>query len=266
MKGKYIFEKMSASEIAEMKRYEPKIRFLIGSGEYVISCFSLSDFRYDEKLPQPKNIKVSAHDLISMIEFEEGKRIWLSNNADDYEVDKKLKKSEAEVDKYELLNLLNLDNDSFEDISLVQYLYCLSSSILGVARIQWHKYKLGRVKSVYVDLVARNFESYHNRGRKKGKSELNAVERERIEQNLKEESVIVQKFIERDNFDYFIDFYREKARYNKVAFSRVGTSWAFKILRYKWKVANGFKSRDLDYEKELNDKIKKYKLSDNFGL
>lgn len=260
LRGKYLYEEMSEKEKEACFRVKPKIRYLIGSDCFALYCFSITDYRYGISSGVSKRIVLSRKTLEKICsnyngQLFERKRIWVS--PDSWYLSNKLVECD-QLEKEEMNFLNEVDSDTYLDICLIQYLFGLNSSVLEVAKRQWHKYKLGRVRTVFVDLSVKDLSSWHKRGRKKGANSLNGDELERVEYNLSCYDKIVQSCVEKDRYEVFCDLKKDLAKYKKEKFNRSAAKWEFEYLRYKWKVDAGFRSRDLEVEKELLRKGQKY--------
>lgn len=154
--------------------------------------------------------------------------------------------------KYEQVEL---DDDVYWGISILQYFFHISKAVLNQAKKQYHLFELHRTDTKLVELKHRILHS--NGGRKIGS--VTNIEW----QNIENADRIIQSCVEKDFYQEFMDLHRELIRARKTDLSITGAKWKFYILRYQWKLSNGFCSHNPDYEKQLLEKNSTYKIFDN---
>lgn len=138
---------------------------------------------------------------------------------------------EEEIEKIEK-DAINLDDDTYLSVSLIQYFYKVSLSELNKVQRQWHRFKLGRVKSVYRELERKDFDSWHKRGRKKGVIE----DFERIKENVDNYDRIVKSCIEKDRYEIFYELKKDVAKLSGTGrVSEKAVREEFTKLREEWK-------------------------------
>ena len=156
------------------------------------------------------------------------------------------------------LEQIELDDDVFWGISILQYFFHISNRTLIELKRQAHLFKLYKVDSKNVELKKRRLHS--NGGRKIGS--LGEIEW----QNIENAEAIIKTCVEKDRFLEYMELSRDLLRARMLPFGITGAKWKFYILRYKWKVSGGFVSRDLDYEQKLLEKNRVYKIFENLNF
>ena len=184
------------------------------------------------------NVKIDEVDLLRMLRI------------DNYSDDEK-----NELYYHKLLTQyeqVDLDDDVYWGISILQYFFHISTRTLADMKKQAHLFKLHRVptKNVYLKL----WKLHSNGGRKLGS--VSGIEW----QNIENADRIINTCVEKDRFQEFMDLHRELIRAHKTDLSITGAKWKFYILRYKWKLSNDFLTRNPDYEKQLIDKNNQYNI------
>lgn len=154
--------------------------------------------------------------------------------------------------KYEQVEL---DDDVYWGISILQYFFHLSTRTMKDMKRQVHLFELHRVATKNV--VLKKWKLHSSGGRKIGS--VTNIEW----QNIENADRIIQSCVEKDFYQEFMDLHRELIRARKTDLSITGAKWKFYILRYKWKLSNNFCSHNLDYEKQLLEKNAAYKIFDN---
>ena len=147
---------------------------------------------------------------------------------------------------------VDLDDDVYWGISILQYFFHISKAVMNEAKKQYHLFELHRVESKEVPLKIRLLHS--NGGRKLGS--VSGIEW----QNVENADRIINTCVEKDRFQEFMDLHRELIRAHKTDLSITGAKWKFYILRYKWKIRNGFSVPNPEYEKQLIDKNNQYNI------
>lgn len=150
-----------------------------------------------------------------------------------------------------------LDDDVFWGISLLQYFFHISRHTLILIRRQFHLYKLYKEESPYFELKERILHS--NGGRPVGTAGMMT---EADKQNFENLDRIIKTCVEKDRYIEFMDLHKSLIRCRQTKLSLTGAKWKFRILRYQWRLENSFSVRDLDYEKQLIQKNKEYKIFD----
>ena len=146
---------------------------------------------------------------------------------------------------------LDLDDNTFAYVSIAEYYFTLTKRTLALCKKQAHLRKLGRVNSAWLKLTDYRF---HSRGgRPKGSKEPV------VWQNVENYDAIAANCVAHDWYNEFILLERDSGRTN-----RTEVKWKFLILRYKWKVKNGYERPDLTYENKLKEMNEKYKLGFDF--
>lgn len=149
----------------------------------------------------------------------------------------------------------DLADDVFENISLAQFYCHVSKRTMILAKRQAHLRKLGKVSSAWLKLKKWNFHSQG--GRPFGSKEV--VDR----YNLQNYDRIVANCVRKDWYKEFIQLHKDIAKMDRsLKLSDSAIKWKFMILRYLWKVENGYEElgTDKEYEKKLKEMNEKYKL------
>lgn len=135
------------------------------------------------------NYKISEPDLKRLISID-------SYSKEDKEV---FKFSLREVEQHDL------DDDTYNSISVCQYYFNLSNRILRLAKKQEHLYRLKRVESPYLKLRPRQIHT--NGGRPKGSK--NRVDSDRLEYLKANYDKIIQNCIRHNWPDEYISLHKE---------------------------------------------------------
>lgn len=146
-----------------------------------------------------------------------------------------------------------LDDDVFFNICITQVFFYISEKTMKDAVKQAHLRKLGRTKSMWVELKKKKNK---NGGRPIGVSDV-------CEYNLQNYDRIVANCVRKDWYKEFIQLHKDIAKIDRsLKLSDSAIKWKFMILRYLWKVENGYEElgTDKEYEKKLKEMNEKYKL------
>ena len=217
---------------------------LSSKNEFEFRVLDFYSYLEDRDNPYWYNVKINEGDLIRMMRI------------DTYSDDEK-----NELYYHKLLGGKggveqgDLDDDVYWGVSILQYFFHISFRTIADMKRRVHLYKLRRVESKTVVLKKRQLHS--SGGRKLGS--LGSIEW----QNIENADRIIKSCVEKDRYQEFMELHKDLIRTHRVSFGITGAKWKFYILRYKWKVDNGFVTRDLDYEKELSQKNSVYKIFDN---
>ena len=201
----------------------------------------------DPSVPFFYNVKIEEADLLRMITID--------NYSEDEKNELYYHKMLTEVEQQ------NLDDNVFWDLSILQYFFHISKQTLVEIKRQQHLYKLYRTKNPKYELKVRQLHS--NGGRP-----LNSLTQmtDTDLQNIENAEVIIENCVAHDWYYEFMDLYRVLIRFKKTELTLTGAKWKFYILRYKYKLEQGFKDRNEQYEKELIIRNNKYKIFDNLSF
>ena len=189
------------------------------------------------------NIKIEEPDLLRMLAV------------DNYSEDEK-----NELYYHKLLTKYEqceLDDNIFWDLSILQYFFHISKQTLVEIKRQLHLYNLYKVSVPTYNLKQRQLHS--KGGRKLGSlSSITDVDL----QNIENAERIIQNCVAHDYYQEFMDLHRTLIKFKRIDLNLTGAKWKFCILRYKWKLENGYTIKNSEYEKELTEKNNKYKIFD----
>lgn len=192
-------------------------------------------------------VKIDEGDLLRLLRVD--------NYSDDEKNELYYHKLLSSTPSGEGLEQKSLDDDVYWGISLLQYFFHISKAVMNSAKKQYHLFELRRVESKEVLLRQRIL---HSRGGRKLGS-VSGIEW----QNVENADKIIRTCVEKDRYWEFMDLHKELIRARVCKLNMTGIKWKFYILRYKYKVNNGFITCNKEYEKELLSKNEKYHIFDN---
>ncbi|MCR4661735.1 MAG: hypothetical protein K5765_07050 [Clostridia bacterium] len=155
---------------------------------------------------------------------------------------------------------INLDDDTFWGISILQYFFHVSKALLKRIKRQNHLFKLYRVDTKWVTIPIRQLHS--NGGRPIGSlTKLTEADL----QNLENQSDIIRNCVIHDWYTEYMELSRLLVRVRtrtetSALLTLTAAKWKFYILRYKWKLENGYINKNMDYENKLIEMNRKYSI------
>lgn len=230
--AKYLMETYGkgADDIASIfANTDITIRYFKTTNQYefkVLDFFTLNSFY---------NVKIDEVDLLRMLKI------------DSYSEDEK-----NELYYHKLLTeyeQVDLDDDTFYGISLLQYFFYVSPAVLRQSKKQYHLFRLRRTNSASLCLKTRKMHS--NGGRKVGSITLTEADK----QNIENKERIIRNCVEKDRFQEFMELYRLLIRTHNTKLTITKAKWKFYELRYRFKLERGLIERDVEYENELSRKL-----------
>lgn len=209
----------------------PSIRYFKTSGEFEIKVMDVYEYLMSGE-SVPVVVKISEEDLLRMIRVDEA-------------LDEEEKNEFYYHQLFALKEQVDLDDDTFRGISLVQYFYHLSERTLVLAKRMQHLRKLNKTETAWVELKKRMIHS--KGGRPKGsKNKVSIEEAERLEDLKKNFEVICAKCVERDWWKEYEELYKD--------LKLPDAKKKYAVERYLWKLKNGYCQKDTKFE----EKMKKY--------
>ena len=222
---------------------EVQASYLSSKGMIQFKCMDIYDY-ISCGWVSPLTVCISEEDLLRMLKIdtyseEEQNEFYYHKMFDEYEK-------------------CELDDDVYWNVSMLQYLFHISKQTIRDIKKEKHLYKLRRSEKSFIWLKKRQLHS--KGGRPKGAvTELTEADRQNIE--LRE--VIILNCVKKDYFLDFLDLHRLLVRAGLCKLSVTGIKWKFYILRYQFKLQNGFVEKDLEYEKKLTSVNLKYNIFEN---
>ena len=238
--------------LASVFENEPmRIRYFKSEDVFELTVLDFYGYLADRDNPFFFKVKIAGADLVRMLKID--------NYSDDEKNELYYHRLLGNSGGGTGLEQGELDDDVFWGISILQYFFHISNALLSRVKKQYHLYHLYRVPSPYVEIPKRMLHS-------KGGRPLGAIS-EVIPQNIENAEAIISHCVECDRYIEYMDLSKDLVRMRTRTdlgepLTMTGAKWKFYILRYKYKVRNGFIQRDKNYEETLLIKNNKYKLFD----
>lgn len=251
-KGKCIYERLDDSTKKKLSSANIFVKWEKTSQMFVFKGFSYSLMEYDID-----KVKVAENVLKRMMQVDVRNKVYVGTSENDYQVEHdNTYMKEEEIDQVEYFgksnwrndvnsdsedirgkinqkaNLpLDIDYDSYQDISILQYLFKINSKLLLETKRAWHRKRLNKQDTIWVSVPKRMLVKNWSRKKLYAKV-LKPEEIERMNFNIDNYKSITQNYKKRGALDLFLEFEKEIANFKGYRYSKAKALEKWKHISY----------------------------------